>query len=185
VMDSGIRADHDEFGGRVHATLARNFVSDAQGWGSTNATDSCLGHGTFVASQVGGSTVGVAPGVRLIPLRVFSCASTGAYSSLLAATDYVIATAPTTGRRSIVNFSGTAPGTALYDTLSDRLLAAGVPLVASAGNEGVPACARSPGRAASSFTVGASDSSDAFAPFSNHGPCVNLTAVGVDNMGAW
>jgi aqualysin 1 len=185
VLDSGIRYDHAEFGGRIDTALARNFVSDAQGLGSTNASDSCLGHGTFVASQIGGAVVGVAPGVRLIPIRVFSCAGSGAYSSLLAAVDYIVTTAPTTGRKSIVNFSGAAGASAYYDVLAERLLAAGAPMVDSAGNEGVSSCTRSPARAPASFSVGASDASDGWASFSNYGACVNLTAVGVDNIGAW
>jgi hypothetical protein len=185
VMDSGIRADHDEFGGRVEVSMGRNYVNDAQVYGSSNATDACYGHGTFVASQIGGSTVGVAPGVRLIPLRVFSCTGGGAYSSLLAATDYVVATAPTTGRRSVVNFSGGASASTFYDALSDRLMAAGAPLIDAAGNEAVSACTRSPARSTSSLTVGASDASDVYASFSNFGTCVNITAVGVNNAGAW
>jgi aqualysin 1 len=185
VLDSGIRYDHAEFEGRVDTVLARNFVNDAQGFGSANASDSCLGHGTFVASQIAGAVVGVAPGARIVPLRVFSCSSSGSYSGLLAAVDYIVTTAPTTGRKSIVNFSGAANGSPYYDALAERLLAAGAPLINAAGNDGVNACTRSPARSTASFTVGASDASDVYASFSNYGACVNLTAVGVDNIGAW
>jgi aqualysin 1 len=185
VMDSGVRADHSEFGRRVDLTLARNYVNDAQVYGSTNASDSCSGHGTFVASQIGGSVLGVAPAVRIIPIRVFGCNGAGAYSSILAAADYIATVAPTTGRKSVVNFSGGATSSVAYDALADRLMAAGAPLVVAAGNDGVSACTRSPARAASAFTVGASDSNDGWAPFSNGGGCVNIAAVGVDNIGAW
>jgi subtilisin family serine protease len=185
VMDSGVHHDHSEFGTRVNMTLARNYVNDAQVYGSTNATDGCSGHGTFVASQIGGSVLGVAPAVRIIPIRVFGCNGAGSYSALLAAVDYIVMTAPTTGRKSIVNFSGGATSSLAYDLLADRLMEVGAPLVVAAGNDGVSACTRSPARAASAFTVGAADPSDAWAPFSNYGGCVNIAAVGVDNIGAW
>jgi aqualysin 1 len=185
VLDSGIRFDHDEFVGHIETSMARNFVNDVQGYGSTNATDACIGHGTFVASQIAGNVLGSAPGVRLIPIRIFACNGAGSYSVLLAAIDYIVTTAPTTGRKSIVNFSGAANGSPYYDLLADRLMEAGAPLIDAGGNDGVNACMRSPARSPASFTVGASDANDGWASFSNYGACINLTAVGVDNIGAW
>lgn len=45
IIDTGIRADHSEFGGRVRA----GFTTIADG----NGTNDCHGHGTHVAGTVG------------------------------------------------------------------------------------------------------------------------------------
>ena len=71
------------------------------------------------------------------------------------------------------------------DSLAARAWAAGMLWVDAAGNEAVSACTKSPARAGPGLTVGAVDASDAWAPFSNFGPCVNISAVGVQNIGAW
>ena len=63
VIDSGIRATHTEFGGRVKAGFTG--VSDG------NGTNDCMGHGTHVAGTIGSATWGVAKNVSLVPVRVF------------------------------------------------------------------------------------------------------------------
>ena len=52
VIDTGVRASHSEFGGRV--TAGATAIDDGPG-----ASD-CNGHGTHVAGTIGGSTYGVA-----------------------------------------------------------------------------------------------------------------------------
>lgn len=55
----------------------------------------------------------------------------------------------------------------------------------SAGNSGRDACQQSPARVAPALTVGATDSADAKASFSNFGRCVDLFAPGVAITSAW
>ena len=57
MIDTGIRATHTEFGGRVSSGW--DFVDK-----DANAAD-CAGHGTHVAGTIGGRTYGVAKGVTL------------------------------------------------------------------------------------------------------------------------
>ena len=66
IVDSGIRADHVEFGGRVRS----GFTTVFDGLG----TGDCVGHGTHVAGTVGGQTFGVAKSVSLVAVRVLNCA---------------------------------------------------------------------------------------------------------------
>lgn len=51
--------------------------------------------------------------------------------------------------------------------------------VIAAGNEFQDACATSPASTPEAITVGASDSRDQFADFSNYGTCVDIIAPGV------
>jgi subtilisin family serine protease len=71
IIDTGIRADHVEFTGRLLA--GADFVGDG------NGTNDCNGHGTHVAGTVGGSSWGVAKQVRLLPVRVLDCAGSGSF----------------------------------------------------------------------------------------------------------
>jgi aqualysin 1 len=69
IIDTGIRASHSEFGGRVIAGYTA--ISDNRG------TSDCNGHGTHVAGTVGGATWGVAKAVPLVPVRVLDCRGSG------------------------------------------------------------------------------------------------------------
>jgi subtilisin family serine protease len=60
-----------------------------------------------------------------------------------------------------------------------EVVAAGIPVAAAAGNDGgANACTTSPGGAASAITVGATDSSDKKASYSNIGSCLDIWAPG-------
>ncbi len=61
-----------------------------------------------------------------------------------------------------------------------RSINAGVVYAVAAGNESTDACSRSPARTGEALTVGATDSSDTRASFSNYGACVDLFAPGVN-----
>jgi subtilisin family serine protease len=62
VLDTGIRATHNEFTGRVGAGY--DFIDN------DSNPDDCNGHGTHVAGTVGGTTYGVAKDVTLHAVRV-------------------------------------------------------------------------------------------------------------------
>ncbi len=81
IIDTGIRADHAEFSGRVG--VGYNAIPD------TNGTNDCNGHGTHVSGTVGGSTWGVAKAVTLIPVRVLDCTGSGSWSGVIAGIDWV------------------------------------------------------------------------------------------------
>jgi hypothetical protein len=65
-----------------------------------------------------------------------------------------------------------------------RGVADGITFVVAAGNSYSNACNYSPSSEASAITVGATDSTDAFAAFSNSGSCVDILAPGVQIISA-
>ena len=167
VIDTGIRYDHSQFGGR--ASYGYDAVRDGR-----NGND-CDGHGTHVAGTIGGSTYGVAPGVRLVSARALDCEGSGYNSWVIAAMDWVAA-----NRRlpAVVNMSLGGGASTTMDSAVQRLVSSGVSVVVAAGNDNRDACLDSPGRAPAAVTVGATTSSDARASYSNYGSCVDLFAPG-------
>ena len=71
VIDTGIRTSHADFGGR--ATSGFDAVDGG-------AADDCNGHGTHVASTIGGTTYGVAKRASLVAVRVLNCQGSGSTS---------------------------------------------------------------------------------------------------------
>jgi subtilisin family serine protease len=169
VVDTGILAGHNDFGGRVRPGFSA--IRDR------NGTTDCDGHGTHVAGTIGGARYGVAKRVDLVPVRVLDCEGSGSTSQVIAGLDWVVG-----------NHTGGAPAVAnlsLGGSVSDSLDAAvrsavadGVTVVVAAGNKNTSACTQSPARTAEALTVAASTRSDARASFSNYGSCTDLFAPG-------
>jgi hypothetical protein len=174
IIDTGIRADHVEFSGRLKA----GFDAIADG----NGTNDCNGHGTHVAGTVGGTTWGVAKGVSLVPVRVLDCAGSGAWSAVIAGIDYV---ANSTARPAVANMSLGGGIAASVDAAVAGAVGKGVTMVVAAGNSMGNACDYSPAREPSAITVGATGSDDARAFYSNFGSCVDIFAPGHSITSAW
>ena len=172
VIDTGIRTDHTQFGGRA------SNVFDAFGG---NGQD-CNGHGTHVAGTIGGSTYGVAKSSLLRGVRVLNCSGSGSTSGVIAGVDWV------TNNRinpAVANMSLGGGASSALDTAVNNLSNSGVAIAVAAGNSNVDACSTSPARAANAITVGATTSSDARASFSNFGPCLDIFAPGQGILSAW
>lgn len=71
------------------------------------------------------------------------------------------------------------------DAAVQALIADGVSVSVAAGNASVDACTTSPARVPAALTVGATDSADQQASFSNFGSCLDLFAPGVMVPSAW
>jgi subtilisin family serine protease len=82
VLDSGIRTTHHDFEGR--ASLDADFAGDVPPVGGD-----CLGHGTQVASIVGGKIYGVAKQVKLHSVRNVTCQNNSATLAITQALDWL------------------------------------------------------------------------------------------------
>lgn len=167
VVDTGIRTSHVDLGGR--ATVGTDVVGDGQG-----GID-CHGHGTQVAAIAGGTTWGVAKAADLVAVRVLDCAGAGSVSDLVAGLDWVAANA-TLPAVANVSLTLTGPSPAA-DAAVAGVVAAGVPVVAAAGNLAADACGVWPATS-EAFVVGATTPTDAVSPVSNVGSCLDLFAPG-------
>ena len=174
IIDTGIRTSHTEFGGRA-----------SDGWDYVDndaVADDCNGHGTHVAGTVGGATYGVAKSVSLVAVRVLNCRGSGTTSGVIAGIDWV--TANHKGP-SVANMSLGGGASTSLDNAVKNSIAAGISYALAAGNNGQNACNYSPSRVPEAMTIGASDSTDTKASWSNYGDCVDWFAPGVSITSAW
>ncbi|MER5352867.1 S8 family serine peptidase [Kitasatospora sp. NPDC002551] len=188
VLDSGVDGGHPDLAGSIGES------SDFTG-GATGVKDAD-GHGTHVASIVGGDGAaaegrfkGVAPDAELLVGKVLDDEGRGQESWVLQGMEWAAARAP------IVNLSltgaptdGTDPMAQAVNTLSERY---GTLFVAAAGNSGRAGTVGSPGSADAALTVGAVDRADRLAPLSSQGPRTgdhavkpDITAPGTDIVAA-
>jgi subtilisin family serine protease len=175
IIDTGIRASHQQFGGRVSS---QGFTAISDG----NGTSDCNGHGTHVSGTVGSATYGVAKGVTLHPVRVLGCTGSGSTSGVIAGVDWV------TQNRilpAVANMSLGGGVSSALDTAVANSIASGVTYAIAAGNSNANACNSSPARVATALTVGSTTTTDARSSFSNFGTCVDLFAPGSSITSTW
>lgn len=173
VLDSGIDAGHPEFAGRLVGGIS--FVG-----GSAGPADD-YGHGTHVAGLVGAlanngvGIAGVAPNVKIMPIKVLDRNGMGTLDSVLSG----IEAARDAGAR-VINMSLASPiSSSAQDYAIAECVKAGMIVVAAAGNEGTDSPsfpAGSPGVIA----VGSTSTSDRRSSFSNGGSHVRIVAPGED-----
>jgi subtilisin family serine protease len=183
VVDTGVRGDHEDLAGNLLPGV--DFASSSAG--------TCVdpnSHGTHVAgilgqvdNTIGG--IGGAPGVDILPVRVLDANGTGSSTTVAAGIDWAV-----DHGADVVNLS---LGGAFSQTMSDAVdnaVAAGVVVVAAAGNCGNPnppldKCPSGqnspsfPAEKSNVIAVGAlSTGSTARASFSNNNTYVDIAAPG-------
>src|SRR5262249_45161858 len=84
VIDTGILLSHQEFGGRAVCGW------DPYGGGCLPCPGGAAQfHGTHVAGTIGGRTVGVAKGVRIVSVKVFGCTGSTTAAVVIAGVNFV------------------------------------------------------------------------------------------------
>ncbi|KAJ7509585.1 peptidase S8/S53 domain-containing protein [Mycena galericulata] len=187
VVDSGINIHHVEFEGRASwgKTIVANEVDEDQN-----------GHGTHCAGTIASCKYGVAKGSHVIAVKVVRSDGYGSMSDIIAGISYVVssatakaaaaqkefeATGRTAHKGSVVNMSLGLRGVSRAGNQAvNGAVEQGIHFVVAAGNDNADACNNTPGSAEKAITVGASTQSDERAYFSNHGPCVDVFAPGLN-----
>ena len=199
VVDTGIDLSHPDLAANLWTNPAEapgngvdddrdGFVDDVHGaniLSGNGAVQDGYGHGTAMsgAAAAAANTVGVtgvAPGAKIMPVKVLADDGSGNTSSVIAGIRYAVAHGA-----DVVNLSMNGPerSQALEETLA-AAKAAGVVVVASAGNDSgnrdvtpsYPASA--PGDRVLPVAAGSTDGG--IAPFSGYGRSVPLAAPGQD-----
>jgi len=176
IIDTGIRATHTQFAGRVIS----GFTAISDGLGTNDGN----GHGTHVSGTVGGSTYGVAKNVTLVAVRVLDSSGSGTNSGVIAGVDFVTSD-HVAGQPAVANMSLGGGASSALDTAVANSIADGVTYAIAAGNDAVDACTTSPARVASAITVGSTTTTDARSSFSNFGTCLDIFAPGSSITSSW
>lgn len=178
VIDTGIKVEHEEFGGRAtwgDAVPFPHLKVDAHG------------HGTHCAGIIGSETYGVAKKVELVAVGVMNMLGSGTTSDIIKGIEFVVNEHKEKVSSKKKGFKGSTVNMSIGGGVSDALDLAtnagtksGLHIAVAAGNENQDACEVSPARSSGPITVGASDNADVKASFSNWGGCVDIFAPGVD-----
>ena len=181
VIDTGILPTHWEFRGRAAA------IYDVFEGGTGFGLD-CNGHGSHVAGIIGGRTFGVAKKVRLFGVRVLNCQGTGAWSDVIDGVNFVTwhrQQPEQQGYPAVANMSLGGSTNRAVEAAVRNSIRAQVTYVVAAGNGNSEAALYSPAALPEAITVGATDSYDVRAEFSNYGATLDVFAPGVGITSAW
>ncbi len=180
VIDTGIQFDHPDL--NVDTARSRSFVRQR------SAADQ-NGHGTHVAGTIaardnGLGVIGVAPGARVVAVRVLDRNGSGTTTGVIAGVDYV---AQYGQAGDVANMS---LGGGVSQALDNAVVNASalVRFALAAGNSSANANNYSPARAngANIYTVSAFSIGDNWASFSNYGtPPVDFAEPGVAINSTW
>ncbi len=201
VIDSGYDLAHEDLSpdslwtNRVEANGealvdddGNTFIDDLHGWDwveNDGVMNDSYGHGTHVGGAIAATTnnrlgvAGLAPALKVMPLRVLDEYGSGQVSDLIDALYYALQSGARVANLSLV---------LRYDSpaLHDAVIAAqegGLLVIAASGNYG--AGVYWPAAYPETLAVAATDSDDQRASFSNAGPQVDVAAPGVDILSTY
>jgi serine protease len=189
VIDTGVQRDHPDLGNRLVDGF--DFVGDDPvGPDTDNDPEDGFGHGTHVTGIIaanrdnGEGIAGVAPGARVMPLRVLDDDGNGFADDTVKAIDYAI-----DHHVHVINLS-LGDFVPLYSTLFDdpdykavleRAVGEGIVVAIAAGNDGAPQCENP--EVDGILCVGAVDVSGIKGAYSSFGSNVDLMAPGGSCLG--
>jgi subtilisin family serine protease len=171
VLDTGVKASHPDLKGKV----AKGYDAIASKPGARFDDN---GHGTFLAGIIvgkhnGSGVAGIAPGARILPVKVLNSDGVGDSDDIARGIIWAV-----DNGADVINMSFGADSTNKVEAAAiDYARGSGVTLIAAAGNEGfreVMYPAAYPGVVG----VGATDPQNQRASFSNRGGHVDVVAPG-------
>lgn len=174
VLDTGIDGTHPALKGNYKGGFnsAQDGASAADGHG----------HGTHVAGTIAAASkeiVGVAPQASLYAVKVLDDEGNGTFASIIKGLEWAVE-----NRMQVVNMSLGGPSSEALEEAVKKTLAAGVVIVAAAGND-PEAEVSAPARYDGVIAVSASASNDSLAFFSTTGPEVDFIAPGHQVNSTW
>ena len=180
VIDSGIDLDHPDL--NVDVGRSKDFT------GSRSGPEDENGHGTHVAGTIAAidnnyGVVGVAPGAKVVAVRVLDRRGSGSYAGVIAGVDYV----KEFGKPGdVANMSLGGPPDPDLDA-AVIAASATVKMVLAAGNDGEDAAGHSPARADGQnvYTISAIDQSGRLTSWSNYGLDVDYAEPGAAIESTW
>lgn len=170
VLDTWVDIDHPEFEGRVSRGPVFNQGSSHY-------------HGTHVTGLIGSKQYGVNKQARLISVQVLDDNGQGSWGTIIAGLHWISKQAA--AQLGVINISLAGDASDVIDRSIKIMIKRGWKVVMAAGNESKDACQVSPARVVGGLTVGASDSADSLASFSNYGACVDIVAPGVNLLSTY
>jgi subtilisin family serine protease len=208
VLDSGLDTDHSDLAGALidqECFLDNDGAIDGRGLcpngsdrqSGPGAAEDDAGHGThvtgIVASRGNRSSVGVAPGAKIVAIKVTAGPSSSGtfyyFSEIVAALDFIINNRPDVKiiNMSLVTYAtyegdcdnanaGNMAGAAAINTLR----AGGVIAFSSSGNSGLGSRMSAPACLSNVIAVGATDNADSIASFTNSDSSTDIMAPGVN-----
>ena len=164
ILDTGIDADHPDFGDRV--VHQRDFSGDGVADGNGHGTH-CAGIAAGAGDASGGDYVGMAPGADLVNIKVLGNDGNGRLSQIAAGIEHAVDQGA-----DIISMSlgGPTQEDGPMVQAVEAAVDAGVTAAVAAGNDYNYQTIGSPGIAESAITVGASDESGDITWFSSGGP---------------
>lgn len=204
IVDSGVDYDHEDLAasmiqGKKFLNLSDSGLNGAENLSADNLADTNddNGHGTHVAGIAaalddnGKGIAGVAGYVKIMPVKVLDNHGAGTSNDMIAGIKWAANHGANVinlsfGRPSHTVANGKVVDTGLqaeYDAIQ-YAISKGTVVFAAAGNEGDTSMDY-PANYNNVFAVGAIDSSEAIASFSNTGPGLNAVAPGVDILSTY
>ncbi|CAE6393612.1 unnamed protein product [Rhizoctonia solani] len=174
-IDTGIYTAHSAFGGRAS-------------WGATYggyASADGNGHGTHTAGTAVGTTYGIATQATIVAVKVCSDSGSCATSDIVSGVNYAYNQFKANGKPSVATMSLGGSASTSIDSAVSTAISGGLHFTIAAGNSNVDASSTSPARVAAANTIGAIDSNNAKASFSNYGSVLDVWAPGVSILSSY